>query len=202
MALADDRHPTDDRLECYAMGRLAGQELEELEEHLLACTRCQDRLALEDAFTQGIRSAASAAVRPPAASRWPLARPVWALGLAVLGLLIFLAIARQAARRPAAAPAVVVLQTTRGADNPPVASVPAGKPITLALDLTDLPRASEYRVEVVDATGHPVFQSKAAPEKDNLRTTVSGGLARGAYFVRIYSAAQELLREYALIVRP
>jgi hypothetical protein len=34
-----------------------------------------------------------------------------------------------------------------------------------------------------------------------MQTTFAHGLAAGAYFVRVYSPARELLREYALAVR-
>jgi hypothetical protein len=44
-------HIEDDTLELYAVGRIkAERELARIEEHLLICTTCQDRLQAEDAF--------------------------------------------------------------------------------------------------------------------------------------------------------
>jgi hypothetical protein len=71
----------------------------------------------------------------------------------------------------------------------------------LLLDLTDLQQFSEYKMEIVDAGGHPAFQSNGSPQNARLQATLTRGLAAGAYFVRVYTPAGELLREYALIVR-
>jgi len=196
MEFAPDCHTTGDLLERYAMGRLTGQELEELEQHLLICYECQDRLALEDAFAQGVRAAAPAAQNlPPEHHWWTLPKPVWALGLAALGLAAFWL---PNLHRTAAPPAVVWLQATRGPQDPGLAAAPAGKPITLALDLRDLPRFDGYRLEVVDLSGRSLFQSKADAQNNQVRATVAHGLSAGAYFVRLYAPNGELLREYAL----
>lgn len=203
MSFADGRHATDDQLERYSLGRLAAPELEEFEEHLLVCTWCQDRVAREDAFAQGMRSAAAVVDRqPPKATPWRIPKTVWAIGLAAVLLLVVFVFQRQFGGRPSGQPAVVLLQTTRGAENPAAAGALAGQPIVLALDRTDLPQLSEYRVEIVNAVGRQIFQSKAVAEKNQLRVTLPDGLSRGAYFVRIYSPTRELLREYALHAHP
>jgi hypothetical protein len=49
-----DCHPSDDIIELYALGRLAGEAIPSFEEHLLACVQCQDALQMEDAFLKGI----------------------------------------------------------------------------------------------------------------------------------------------------
>jgi hypothetical protein len=104
-------------------------------------------------------------------------------------------------RRSTAAPAVILLQTTRGTENPTLAAAPAGKPLTLVLDLTDLQQFSEYTLEIVDAGGHPAFQSSGAAQSNKLQITLAKSLAAGAYFVRVYAPTRELLREYALTVQ-
>jgi hypothetical protein len=101
---------------------------------------------------------------------------------------------------PAAPPAMILLQATRGAANPSLAA-PADKPLTLGFDSTDLQQFPEYKLEVVDATGHPVFQSNAASRNNKLQATLTAGLTAGDYFVRVYSPARGLLREFALAVR-
>lgn len=51
-------HPPEDVLEQYSLGRLAGGELRGLEEHLLLCPKCQDRLTAVDAYVRAIRDGA------------------------------------------------------------------------------------------------------------------------------------------------
>ena len=52
-------HPSDDDLERYAIGTLPDSACAALEEHLLICEVCQDRLAAEIEFVKAIRSAAA-----------------------------------------------------------------------------------------------------------------------------------------------
>jgi hypothetical protein len=198
---ADNRHAADDVLERYSMGRLAGPELTEFEEHLLVCEPCQDRLAHEDNIRQRVRDAGAVLQEAPAAGRSRIPKLALALGMAAVGLVVFAGIGWQSFRLSATPPAVILLQTTRGAENPSLAAAPAGKPLTLVLDVTDLQQFSEYGLEVVDAAGHPLFQSAAARQDGKLQATLARGLAVGAYFVRVYTPARELLREYALPVR-
>ena len=80
-------HGTEDRLEQYALGRLPGADLIALEEHLLICDACRERLDDIGAFAIGMREALSLPpeVAPAAASRdwfaW-LRRPVFAMAIA------------------------------------------------------------------------------------------------------------------------
>jgi hypothetical protein len=197
---ADDHHATDDVLERYSTGRLADPQRAEFEEHLLVCEYCQARLAREDDFTQGMRDAAALLERPPkAASRWTFSKPAWAFGLAALGLIAVAAIQWPSLRHPPAqGPALVLLHTTRGAESAVVAM--AGRPLILVLDLTDLQPSPKYKLEIVDSAGRPALQSEAVPRNDKLEASIAKGLPAGAYFVRIYTFAHELLREYALTV--
>ncbi len=50
-------HIDDDALEAYSMGRLAEAEAAPLEEHLLVCPECQDRLAGWDEYIAAMRAA-------------------------------------------------------------------------------------------------------------------------------------------------
>ena len=55
-----DFHGTDDQLEAYALGRLAASDqsgLEVLEEHLMICSTCRDRLDGVEAFISGMKDA-------------------------------------------------------------------------------------------------------------------------------------------------
>jgi hypothetical protein len=202
---ADDRHATDDVLERYSMDCLAGPELVEVEEHLLACDPCQDRLAREDSIRRMVRDGGALLQQPHAAVQWRLPwhlpRLASALGLAAASLLVFAGVTQWPSwRRSSAPPTVILLRTLRGAENAPLAAAP-GKPLILVLDLSDIQQFPVYSLEIVDAGGHPAFQSKASPRNDSLRITLTRGLPAGTYFVRVYTSAAELLREYALIVR-
>lgn len=48
-------HITEDILEAYSLGRLPETEVAPIEEHLLVCAACQDRLQATDLFVATIR---------------------------------------------------------------------------------------------------------------------------------------------------
>jgi len=51
-------HPEEDLLEQYSLGRVAGSDLRALEEHLLLCPQCQDRLTEVDAYVRAMQDGA------------------------------------------------------------------------------------------------------------------------------------------------
>jgi len=53
-------HQPDDRLELYALGRLPEADLAIVEEHLLVCTSCQERLDELELFAIAMRQAIAA----------------------------------------------------------------------------------------------------------------------------------------------
>jgi anti-sigma factor RsiW len=52
-------HVTEDDLERYAMRTLSAPESDHLEEHVLICQSCRDRLESTDEFVAAMRSAAA-----------------------------------------------------------------------------------------------------------------------------------------------
>ena len=52
------QHPSEDDLEAYAMRTLPEQEIGPLEEHLLICSACRDRLQGTDEYVAAMRAAA------------------------------------------------------------------------------------------------------------------------------------------------
>jgi hypothetical protein len=88
----------------------------------------------------------------------------------------------------------VALSTTRGLAAG--ASAPARRPLDLKPDLTGLAVFPNYDLRVVDRVGAQMAHAKTTP----VLATRIPGLQPGAYFVRVYSPAGELLREYALAV--
>jgi len=57
MASQPANHMTDELLELYSLDRLSGADLERIEEHLLVCPECQERLKDTDAFVKAMRGA-------------------------------------------------------------------------------------------------------------------------------------------------
>ena len=51
-------HIEEETLELYALGRLGEDEAAPVEEHLLVCHFCQDRLAATDEYIRTVRAAA------------------------------------------------------------------------------------------------------------------------------------------------
>lgn len=58
MAEEQQLHPDDEQVERYALGVLAAQEIPMVEQHLLICGACQDRVEEMDAYVQGMQAAA------------------------------------------------------------------------------------------------------------------------------------------------
>jgi uncharacterized CHY-type Zn-finger protein len=52
-------HAAEDDLESYAMRTLSASEVESLEEHLLLCAECRDRLTAADEYVAAMKSAAA-----------------------------------------------------------------------------------------------------------------------------------------------
>src|ERR1035438_2505623 len=108
---ADGYHATDDALERYAMGRSPEPELAGLEEHLLVCESCQDRLALEDSIRQGVRDKGAVLQQPREVVWWRFPNLAWAAGLVAAGLAVLAGFEWQSVRRAQGTPAVILLQT-------------------------------------------------------------------------------------------
>jgi hypothetical protein len=204
MEFGTGRHGSDELLEQYSMGRLDERTSQDLEEHLLICAGCQDNLALADAYRKSmchaaleLRQQARHPVKTWFGGLFRLPKPVWAM--AAVALVIAVGSRWPSIHGSPAQSVLVLLQSNRGAQSPLNSSTPAARPITLLLDLTDLPPLPQYRLEVVDAAGHPVFGSSAAPRNNKVRATIARGLPAGMYYVRVYG--QELLREYGLEAR-
>ena len=58
-------HTADDDLEAYSLGRLSAAASAPLEEHLLGCTSCLDRLAGWDEYIGAMRGACRILHSPP-----------------------------------------------------------------------------------------------------------------------------------------
>jgi hypothetical protein len=176
------------------MGDVPEEECARVEEHLLICEACRERVTASDIYVLSMRDAARQLRSEPLVERqtgwW---RPRLVPALLAAGLLAF--VVWQAGRDVDRQPRVfaVSLAALRGS-NPP-GPAPSGTPLDLRLDLNALPPFDSYGVEVVDRVGNRVWQGATAASGTACRIA---GLPAGAYFVRVSSPSGELLREYAL----
>ncbi len=201
-------HADDDAIERYSMGVLPEAELERFEEHLLVCPECQCRVEETDHFVTAVRQVAPRLRVDKASSRWAnwrqwipipaFPRLAMAGGLALLAI-VFL-IGRSSITGPGgtAVPATVLLNVTRGPEVAGAVIAPAGRPLWLETDTTELPLFNRYDMELVNSTGARLWFSGAQPAAGRLKALVPKTLRPGQYFVRLYSPSSELLREFSL----
>lgn len=207
-----DEHARDGILEQYSLGTLPDAEVEKLEEHLLVCSACRDRLEETDAFVEAMRQAAlKLQLEPPSpwtgrlgsVARW-FARPAPKVAaVAAVLLLLLWAVRPWRAGAPDSGPAVsVLLQATRGGEALAGAHAPAGKPLLLTLDATGLAALPSYHLQIVDSHGAAVLESDIRPANGGLRFTTRK-LNPGSYWVRLSEPFPHgaLLREFGLAVR-
>ncbi len=203
-------HAAEDALERYSMGTLPDADAEVLEEHLLVCAPCQNRLDEMDRYVRAIRAGLSTvrAKENPIrgrATQFPkvLPRLAWVLGAAlVLAIGLWVIQAGRAPSGPAPLPFAVLLQAVRGGGATGDPTAPSGQPLVLDADLAGLPPMASCDLQVVDVRGSQVERLEVSPEGERLKAELPRGLREGRYWVRIYSTspANELVREYALTV--
>ncbi len=203
MQLDRSGHASDELLEGYAMGSLIEPELAEVEEHLLACSHCQQQLKEIDDYVAAMRNAAARLEQEDESQKefWTrvsgaltFRRIGFALGIAAL-LLAGISLRFTLRSSPSPQPLALFLETSRGSE---ALHAPAGRPLTLSLDITGLPLLPSYEVEAVDAKGVAQAQAHDVTAQTGIKLLLAKGLRRGNYFVRIYSPARELLREYGI----
>jgi hypothetical protein len=114
--------------------------------------------------------------------------------LALLALLKF----QKDAQAPLA-PVAVSLSSLRGSTA--LSPAPAERPLDLKIEAPDLAPGKEYRLEVADAAGRPVWRGAASGSGGKLVASMSQTLSIGVYWVRLYGADSELLREFGISVR-
>jgi hypothetical protein len=195
-------HLQAEELELYCLGGLTEVRCARLEEHLLLCEICRDRLTETESYVAVMRQASrqwsAEHVEAPAAAviairPWRESWPGRLAPMLVAALLVVCAAVwfGRHSRVPAP-PFAIELTAVRGAAPGPA---PAGYPLLLELDLTGLSEGRPFAGEVVDASGRRVAEFPVGAP------ALLKALAPGGYFVRIYKSSGELLREYALTVK-
>lgn len=195
-------HIDDETLERYSLGRLTDTELAPVEDHLLICTECQDKLAEADEYTRVMR-AALAELPPREAPHswvrrlWPLPKAAWvpvAAAMAV-GAIVMVVPYEQTA------PQTVVLIGRSGAHKG--ADANAGEPLLFQLERGTLRAGLPYRIEIANAAGTVVWYGVVNWAAGAPSVNVPRPLGPGVYSVRLYGVepGSELLRDHKLTVK-
>lgn len=211
-------HPAEEVLEEYGFGRVREPALTDLEEHLLVCASCQARLLELDEFAALMKAAAVSFLRDGQPSRrtsvrfsvprFPAARLVLVAGLlfAVIGAGI------EWRWRSVPVTATVQLAALRGGGvgggagggdevSGSLSPGPADRPLDLAVNAASLPPAAGYRLELVDQSGQTLWTGEAKISGAQLFAHVPSGPRPGIYWIRLYTANNELLREFGMRLR-
>jgi hypothetical protein len=180
------RHLVPDEMENYSPGHATPEETARLAEHLLVCEQCRIKLEENEGFAIAMKAAAARLDRTNVRSRWKL--PVLA---AAACLLLAAGVALRWQGNPQS-PFAVNLTALRANNS---VAVPAGRALELHPDLSGLPSAPSYRIDIVDQAGSQVWRGEFAAS----RTVITvPGQAAGPHFVRVYTPGGELVREYGL----
>jgi len=191
-------HLEDDIIERYSLGRVEEPELTEVEEHLLICSQCQERVEAEDQFTRAARAALSrkeSAAREPSRP-WSYLTTRWAglayAGAAVLAIFFLLPLGVHA-------PAVqtIRLSSLRGPSER--ASARANTALQLKLDVTGLAPGA-YGAELADTAGKPLWRQSKPVTGAELELDVADRLPAGSYWVRLYRGPDQV-REFSLVLQ-
>jgi len=196
-------HPEEEVLERFAMDRLNGAELDRLEDHLLLCGHCQERLDEVTEYVAVMRKAAeNVAAEVPEEAVWrrwlrlewlPLPAPA----LAGAFVILIAVLAWQPWR--ATAPGewrTVELATLRG--GPAGSMGTEGFALQLRLDISGLDTTGTV-AQIVSASGKTIAEMPAPLIEGKAELRYAPGLEAGQYWVRLKKAG-ETLREYSLVV--
>jgi hypothetical protein len=205
-------HTSEDRLELYALDRLSGTEIIQVEEHLIVCEPCRERLEQNAAFAFAVRDVLRQDSPVPvkaSASPWErvFSKPwfginLWSPQFAVGALACFVLVValswfgiRAGADSRLTPVASLQLIALRG----DMQSVPATK--ALNLTLTDAPAGgAPFRIELVDSGGTAKWSGTPRPDAEGLKAHIARSFAAGTYFARLYDVSGKLIHEYGFRV--
>jgi len=183
-------HESEDRLELYALHRLPDSEVERVENHLLICNGCRDRLEEVSAFAFSMRQTLSDEPVTESNTRW-FGR--W-LGRSFAVMVLVAGIYRISADAHVVPVASLQLTALRGSD---VKTVVRARELDLAF--TDAPASS--RLDIVDVDNVTVWTGTLRPVAERAEARIAQAritqvLSPGEYFARVYTGARQPLHEY------
>lgn len=224
-------HPADEILERYSMRRLADEEQDAVEEHLLFCETCRSRLEQADTWVALVRAAiqevepepawehpvrkpmqSELAVRPLGMLRaWfsnfvealtrPIPQRVLATSLALAGIAVFAPLVHE---KPLPEPVRVPVRAMRGSETL-VHTAPAGTPLRVMLDAPTAEGA--IFAQVVDPDGKMVSRSRLVAEDTDSKehpgayASFPEGIVPGNYWLRLEGHDHTALKELRLVIR-
>jgi hypothetical protein len=191
-------HESDERLELYALGRLTDSDLISIEEHLLRCDACRDRLDESAGMAFALREAIRTDPVPFRAApfewlRLGWLRPQFALAGA-LAMVVLAVVFLWRGNSGVAPVASLQLTAMRGVE---IQTVPSAR----ELDITFGDAGGAAKVEVVDGNGSSVWGGAPEVAGGEIRSKVVKVLAPGDYFARVYDSAGHMLHEYGFRVK-
>jgi hypothetical protein len=164
---------------------------------LLVCCGCRSALEETQEFIRAAKVAAAEYQTNPRRDWLDFARFYRLPKFVALAAAVLLVAVILWHRDPAISAASVDLIALRGGAIP-MAQARAGAELDLRIDLTGLPALPAYRIEIVNADGRSTWTTTTAAGERTLIAHVPKRLARGIYWVRLYSESAELLREFGL----
>lgn len=188
-------HESDDRLELYSLNRLPDSDIESVEEHLLVCDSCRERLDQIGEFALAMRAALKTRPVTPFFPGWfSLSSFEWLtpqLGrtAAVAALVLAVGIYWTAGNARLTQVASLQLTALRGGAVPAVGTA-------RELDLSFGGAAGASRAEIVDDSGGAVWKGSLTASGEQVRAKVMKTLSPGGYIARVYSGSGRLLHEY------
>ncbi len=196
------RHPTDDALELYALGRLFEADLEVLEIHLLVCSECQERCVEVDKYVAVMKDVCRQTPALPIKLPRPafvtnplrLPAPVWAGALAAGLMVLALPLLNHSTTAPTGGETELNLVASRGGESVET----AGGPLRLKIDTADLAPFPSYVITVVSASGAQIISSTVTPQGRHLTLRIPQAPASGSYWVRVNGPEGQPVREFSL----
>lgn len=200
MVSTRNMHIDEELLERYALKQLSENEAAPLEEHLLICQDCQERLVETEQFVYAVKEALPQLQPAPAVAPWrrwfatPKVLWVPALGMAVAVLMVV------QMQKDDLSYQQVELSAMRAAT---YATAEAGRGLDLKLTDVSLKSGQPYRVQIVDSRGTNLWFGAVIWKEGKPTVNVPRALTAGNYWVRIFGAAADApqISEYRLQVR-
>lgn len=195
--MAETFHQSNERLELYALNRLSDSDVIQIEEHLLACDSCRDRLEHNATFAValGDELKSSPAFEASRSGWFNWIRPQFAFAgaLAVAILAVVLLWNHNSGLAPVA---TIQLTAIRGA----APTVHAARELDVSFKDAN-PATSSPTVEIVDANGSKVWSGVPEIVEGVRRVRIRKVLASGDYLARYYDSPGNAPREYAFTVQ-